>query len=293
MKKFRFFLGALAVLGFVSLFTACNPETSVTLNITPEEDVVAAPGDVVTFSFILTPATDGELGDFSITDADGNELFAATYSGNSSEEDSIQYTVPTDAVVGTDIVLTFTALDGKSGNQTTRTRGINVQSGIPEIVTATNITSDYSSTTLANNMMFDLTPTGVELEGGDYADGELAFVWQTTYGYSVCSPDAGWIADLYSYNGITYSTSDKQTTKIMKYTGAWADLTQEAINALSITSETVTGGGNGVQYLTAGDIIVYETEDGRKGALLVNTNSKIEKHMNADLMFQAEGTAAK
>jgi hypothetical protein len=135
-------------------------------------------------------------------------------------------------------------------------------------------------------MMYVLGADGVTTANGSSTDGDLAFVWQNTYGYSICSPDAEWIKTLFSYNGQNYTTSDKKNTKIMKYNGSWDDLNQETINALQITSETVDGGGNGVQNLGQDDIIVYETADGRKGALLVKTNAKVTKYMTADLKYQ-------
>ena len=296
MKKIKFLFGMLAVIGLASLFSACDGTSSATVvNIKLSDNVTAAPGEVVSIGYELSADVvgGGELGEFSVTDPDMNEVYSNALSGTSTVTDTLEYTVPSDAVVGTDIALTFTALDGKSGESNTKTFLITVEAGYPEIVTATT-TSNYVSTTLSNDMIFDLGETSVEMQGGDFSDGELAFVWQNTYGYSVVSPNATWIATLYGYNGITYSISDKQETKIMSYTGQWADLTQEAIDALTITSETVAGGGNGVQNLTEGDIVVFETADGRKGALKVNTNAKVSKNMTADLAYQATpGTAGK
>ena len=61
---------------------------------------------------------------------------------------------------------------------------------------------------------------------------------------------------------------------------------------MNVTTSTVAGGGNGVQNHNEGDIVVFETADGRKGALLVTTNAKITKYMTADLMYQASPASA-
>ena len=281
----KLFLGAFAFLAVGMLFTACNPDTTVTI-VLNQDSVTADPGDIVTFAVTLTPdaANKGELGDFSVSDS-ANFSMDSTFSGSNSASFNVKYTVPEDAA-NTTITLTFTAIDGKSGYSTTESARIIVGSGLPEIVETKDVKATYVSTTLENNMMYVLGADGVTTANGSSTDGDLAFVWQNTYGYSICSPDAQWIHDLFAANGQNYTTSDKKNTKIMKYNGNWDDLNQETINALQITSETVSGGGNGVQNLNEGDIVVYETADGRKGALKVNTNTKVTKYMTADLKYQ-------
>ncbi len=293
MRKLRL-LSALVVLGLVAFVSSCGKNGMVTVTVTPET-VTAAPGEVVYFAFTLTAdaAAKGELGDFKVSDnvGDGHDIFTYAYSGDGSTGDSVKYTVPADAAEGTDITLTFEATDGKSGEKTVKTATITVASGVPETVTA-SATANYKSTSLKNQMMFDLKPTGVEMKGGDFSDGELAFVWQNSYAYSIVSPDNPWITALFKNNGITYTTSDKQNTKIMKYNGDFASLDKKTLANLEIKGETVNG-GNGLTNLNVGDVVVFETQDGRKGALKVGSNAKVEKSMTAELIYQAEGTSAK
>ncbi len=290
MKKISYLLGIIVVAVF---FSACNPvETVVT--VTVKQDVTtAAPGDTVVFSVYLSPdhVNKGELGAFSIS-ADSTEIFTKAFSGTAVDSLTYDYIVPADATVGKDIVLTFKAVDGKSNKENTTTASVTVKAGLPEILSASAIQSNYISTSLTNSMMFVLGADACTTADGNSTDGDLAFVWQNTYGYSVCSPNASWIHDLYTPNGINYTTADKKETKIQLYTGNWADLTQEAINNLTVTTSTVAGGGNGVQNLNEGDIVVFETADGRKGALLVKTNAKVTKNMTADFMYQKTAASA-
>jgi len=295
MKNVKFLFGAIALFA-VTFLASCTSDSSVSVSLTQSADTVA-PGEAVTFAVSVNPdAIDGGyLGDVSIVLASDNTgLFDTTLSGTSSQQFDYIYTVPADAAVGTDITLNFTATDAKTGITKTTAATIYVASGLPEIVTASDIISNYVSNSKDNDMMFILEETGVSTGGGDVTNGDLAFVYQNTYGYSVVSPNSAWIASLYSYNNITYTTADKRETKIALYSGAWADLTQETINDLDITTSTVAGGGNGLQNLNEGDIVVFETADGRKGALLVKTNAKISMYMTADFAYQATaGTAGK
>ncbi|MBN2892678.1 MAG: hypothetical protein JXL97_12490 [Bacteroidales bacterium] len=280
----------IVLISFVSVFFSCrNTSSEVLLTISPEF-TYATQGETVSFVYVIIPdlLSDGELGEFYVRDSIGSEYFHEIYSGLNSVTDSFLYTVPDSAALGDTIKFVFTAVDGNSDYVTTSYAVIIVDEGYPEIVEASNITSEFISTSLTTKMMFDLTSSGVTMEDGQFIDGELAFIWYDTIGYSICSPNADLIALLFNENGITYSTEDKQVTKIMKYIGDWKDLTQTSINNLSIISDTLYNGDIGVLDLIEGDIIVFETTDGRKGALLVNTNSKAEKLMNSDLKFQIE-----
>jgi hypothetical protein len=307
MKKIKFLLSMLAVVGLVSLFSACTEtETVVTVTITPDSDsIYAAPNDVVAFAYTLTPdvVENGEVGNFYISD--GTTDFVDTnFASTSSVSGTFNYTVPSDAVAGTVISLTFDVTDAVSGQHTVESVQINVETGFPEIVTDTEVEATYNSQNIANTMIFDLLNTGVEMKGGTFEGGELAYAYNGTYGYNILSPDNSCIT---SWLGSSYTTSDKQTTKIMEYTGNWDDLDQETLDALVITSETVLD-GNGIQVghdeaypvgaVTDIDMVVFETEDGRKGALKITYmkyNAKMSTTLRADFIYQEEtaGTSGK
>ena len=222
MKKIKILLSIFVVAVF---FSACDRvETIVTVTV-KQNLTTAAPGDTVVFNIFLSPdhLNKGELGAFSIL-TDSTEIFTKTFSGTAVDSLTYNYVIPANAEVGKDIVLTFKAVDGKSNKENTATASISVKAGIPEILSVSAIQSSYVSTTLDNSMTFVLGADACTTTGGSSTDGDLAFVYQNTYGYSICSPNATWIHDLYSYNGIDYTTSDKKETKIQLYSGNWSDL---------------------------------------------------------------------
>lgn len=290
MKKIKYLLGTLIILSFIFSLSSCEPNSSVQITIdTPS--IIASPGDTIYIVYSLTPDAleKGELGDLTILNTvDSTELRTQNYTGTISITDSLEFIVSPDAIEGSIITLSFSVIDTKSGIETKEYCQITVELGYPTIFTANDVQSNYISTSLDNNMIFNLEETGVTMKGGNFSDGELAFVWQDNYGYSIVSPNSSWITTLYNSQipTITYTTDDKQETQIMVYSGSWADLTQKDIDGLEITPESITGGGIGVQKLAEGDIIVFETEDGRKGALLVKTNAKASKYLIADLKYQ-------
>lgn len=297
MKKMKLLFGA-AFVAVAMFFTSCNPTGALHITVTPES-VTASPGQTVAFDVVLTPdAINGvKLGTYSVLYGIDSVLYTQNMNSSSqSQTATFDYTVPTNAALGTDIILTFKLVDPAGGNPATVAAVISVGSSTPQLVDVKSKTATYISTTFSNQMMYILGSDDVTTGGATSTDGDLAFVQQDDYGYSIVSPDCPWITELYSYNNLTYTTAGKHNTKIMKYTGAWADLTAEAIDALTITSATVSsanGVGNGVQNLTQGDIVVYETTDGRKGALKVITNAKVTKNMTADLLYQGTAAAGK
>lgn len=298
MKKMKLFLG-LAFVAVATFLVSCNPTGALQITVTPES-VSAAPGETVTFDVVLTPdaINSVNLGTFTISQNLDSTIYTQDMQGASNSKTvSFDYTVPSDATLGNDIVLSFMITDPNGNNPASKVATITVGTSTPQLVDAHGMQATYTSTTLADNFMFKLGTSHVTMVNGNATDGDLAFVWQNTYGYSVVSPDCPWITELYGYNNITYSTADKKTTKIMKYTaGTWADLTAGAIDSLTVTTSTVSsanGSGNGVQGLNQGDIVVYQTADGRKGALLVKTNAKTTKYMTADLKYQGTSSAGK
>ena len=264
------------------------PETFVDIDCSPTV-AFAFPSEYLTFSINLIPeiANGGELGKFRII-SDGEELYNQDYSGFENQNIEFVYTVPLDAL-NKDIILKLYATDGISNRTTSQDVIIHVSDvNYPQINTVTNVTANYVSTTLDNEMMFLLDSAGVTLGGGDETDGQLAFIWHYIYGFGILSPNAEFIASLYAYNGITYTINDKEETKIKLYSGNWDELNALTISQLNITSDVVEGGGNGVQELETGDILVFETEDGRKGALKITNTAKISMFLTADIKYQKQ-----
>lgn len=287
----------LSIVAFVSSCGTDGEDSKVTVTLKNQSDLTAVmAGQQVNLIYTLTAdvANKGELGKFSVQ-LDGKDIPNGTrdYSKKGADykkvtdgkvTDTIAYTVAADAEAG-DINLTATAIDGNSGASQTKTWTITVKAGVPAIVTATGKTATYNSMDKNSNFIFSLD-ANAEMVGASANKGQLAFVWQNSNKYSIVSPNNPWITQLFKANNITYNVAGRENTKIQRYTGNWDDLTEEKINALTVTTETANG-GNGVNNLSAGDIIIYETQDGRKGALKVGANAKITKSMTADLKYQA------
>jgi hypothetical protein len=289
MRKLRNLFAAIAVLGIVGLFSACTEETYVTITVNPAT-VTAAPGSVVTFVYTLSPdaINNGELGDFFVDQADGTNLYTETYSGGNSITDSVDITIPNNATVGTDLVLTFRAIDGKSGMEKSTTVTITVESGLPTLVTLTGKTLNYNnggtSSWNSSTPFYGIGNTEISLlsPSATASDIDVALCYQATYGVVLASPDASWFETMANVNtNVGWTASGKNHTKLEKLNGVtWDQVTNEYLSTLTVTQTYVAGNSsNGVAAtnLVNGDLVAFETADGIKGVFQVTANSKDAK----------------
>jgi len=270
------------------LLPGCKPKTEVSVEIEPVS-ITAPPGDTVNYKIVLIPdaLNGGELGEFYIYDSDSIELFNKEFSGDKSDSAKFDYVVPENAIINETIMLTFCAYDRNSNIQTCKNASITVGIDIPQIKVFSDVQAFFSSTDTANSMMFVLNEDDILLKGANCVNSDLAFVWDETYGYSIVSPDAQWIADIFAEEGINYSVDDKQESKMQKHDSVWTYFDQQTINDMEIVTHTLQGGdGNGVQNLNEGDILVFETNDGRKGVMKINVVTKLEKYLSVDVKYQ-------
>lgn len=301
MKK----LSALLVGVIVSLIWACTPDTVVEITLDPET-LNAGPGQTVTIKVVLTPdvMNNGEVGDLVVTDADGNEVYSKTYNSANSVEDSVSYTIPQTAQVGSEITLTFTAKDGKSGKTSSKNATITVISLVPELVIETNKTATYVTTNMNSTQWFKLGTNSIELVNATSLDADIATGYNgaSNVGHVILAPNNPWFVDSYGANGITYSTSGRKATKIMKYTGnlTYDQLTKEVLNGMTVTTNTFNN-GNGCNLVKPGDIYIFETVDGRKGAIKINSinptsptkEAALTATMNVDIKYQKTAGGAR
>jgi len=211
---------------------------------------------------------------------------------------TFKYTVPADAEEGS-IDLIFSSTDNNSLTTVETASIIVTKDGgggvdpITAVLLTKNGTLGYNSTSLTNNTMMLICDADGTIANATSADADLAFAWQDGYGYSVCSPNAAWIKTLFNYNSVTYNNTSKHSTKIMKYSGDYANLTETIVDNLVISSGTLTGGGNGVQNLSSGDMVAFETQSGQKGVLKIISNAKITKSLNYEVKYQKPNSSTK
>jgi len=253
----------------------------------------ANPGDFLQWDISLIAQTSehGKLGSFTIKEG-STVLFSKDYSDYyyyNYDYINFYYDVPDDAIAGSTITLTCEAIDANSGLSTTEDIIINISDALPLEEWSGTLT--YTSTDLNNHFMLACKSDGAITVNGNSNEGDIAFNYQVNYGNNIVSPNADWTEILYSYNNITYTANDKKETKIQFYSGYtdWENINADFFQDININTSTVIGGGNGVQGVEQGDIILFEMEDGRKGAIKVlYTDYKITTNMQIAVKYQTE-----
>ena len=310
MKKIKLILAAvIAVAGL--LFTACNPTSNgnVSLVIQPADSIMAVePGQTISWHITISPdaverSTVGQLTVTEIRNGVSNVLVTNVYNSETTVEDDFSYTVPDDANDGEQIQIVFTATDGLSSNQATFTVTLAVNAVV--YVEGTDLTFTYVSTSLDNEMMAVLSRDGISLAGGTSTTGQLAFIYvgDTTnlIHNTIASPNAQEIADAYSYNGINYTTDDKQVTFYKKVTDVtWDGVDANYINNIVLdenSTDYIAGSPNlgyGVSMLQVGDLVAFNNpQTGVKGVLKVTniqwakSGVKITATMTVDIKYLA------
>mgnify|MGYP006283532423 CR=1 FL=1 len=293
MKRLSYLLMAVLFVGSMGLFSSCEDEDAAsTLRMTVVEDEGATyePGTSVTYTIQVT--TNKDLESVTATPSKGTSKTFTSDEIEAATTDSVtvlNYAVEIAEDTEGDITVEFSATDEEL--TVNDSKSFTVVSG-PEMTEYTGVTLSYNSTSTSATNQFSLA------DGTAVADGDFAYCYQGTYGNSIVSPNADWLATLYSYNNIDYSSSTE--TKISTCGTAWADIDAEFLEGKTVSADEVTGGGYGVQNLSDGDVLVFETADGAKGAIKVSGFStakamgpKVETSADVDVKFIPAPATAK
>lgn len=104
---------------------------------------------------------------------------------------------------------------------------------------------------------------------------DIAFLWQRDKGYVFCSPDAPYITDIFGYNGYNYNPSNKKHTKIQRIEYPYENIDSPYLDGLHIRGERLpTGNGIGVTNLKPGDVVAFETQEGKKGIIKIKPGDR-------------------
>lgn len=155
--------------------------------------------------------------------------------------------------------------------------GSGVEETTSGTIKAVNTTLNYESTkanSALNNSLSASTGSVVALTS---SDADLVFLYQDSYGKMVASPNADYISQLRGYNNYGGYTKPSRYTNIKKVSNSlnyYADI--ETLANMSVSSDYIGGKqslGKGVSNLSSGDVIIYETSSGEKGALQITTGT--------------------
>lgn len=265
------------------ILNSCEKEYPVQLEVKQSADTIEQ-GQQITFEINLAPNPEGgELGDFQIA-VDFTSILDTNFNGSKSFSFTYSYLVPQTAIPNESLTFTFKAVEQISGVDNIVTKSLYVKEGIPAVKLLTDIQSQFSSETLDNTMMFVINYNEVLTTNGNSELADLAFVWTENEGYCIVSPNSQFLSN--ELLNLGYDISNKNETKINIYDGNWTDFDDETVNNLEISSNILDEGGIGFTNLEENNILIFETSDNQKGAILIKTKAKTSKYLITDFIIQ-------
>ena len=270
---------------FILLFS-CKEQTIVDITVKPMA-AEATPGSSVTFYIQLKPdaLNGGELGELQVLDSVYNIIFTQEFSGYTTDSTRFTYNIPTETNINSIIKFSVVAFDAYSKLSDTVYPTITITDGVPKLISVSNLQLYFTGidTLDTNQLVLSVNSAFADTLNNDKSI--LTFVWTNETGYTLTSPDAEFLNDIYQDTSV-YNPDNQMNTKLQLYEGNWDELNSHKIDSLEIITETISEKGNGIANLHEGNIITFITQDSIKGALLIKTTAKSTNYLIFDLIFQ-------
>lgn len=281
MKKLNVLVLALLALT-MGIMTSCDPEETdfaaptVTFTTTNGAQEVDPNTEVTIIGDVLAPGGIAEIKFFK-----GDESYGTAVTDGFDTDTTHRFSVTIPAEQVTETFVFDVQVEDKEGQTGKKSVDITVTTApVFEVGEFAGVGLEYTSTSLSATNMFNMETGTALAANGTAADMDLAFCWQNTALFSIVPPNSEWLAELYSYNGINYSTSDKNATKLAVSSVDYSAVTVADIDGISVSATA------DLQELTNGDVIEFETVDGEKGFMKVNI-AKVTKNITVDVKYKA------
>jgi len=140
-----------------------------------------------------------------------------------------------------------------------------------------NTTLNYNSTKASTGSAFCASTR--QAVPATSSDADFCVGTQGQYGTFVCSPNASLLKQCYDANGITYSNNKSAKIQDLGYADIQDYYDVNTLENMSVSSDYLDGKsslGVGVNQLSSGQVIAFQTSDGCKGVAKMSF-SKVTK----------------
>ncbi|MBR6179195.1 MAG: hypothetical protein IKQ70_15125 [Bacteroidales bacterium] len=140
-----------------------------------------------------------------------------------------------------------------------------------------NETLNYNSTKASTGSAFCASTR--QAVPATSSDADFCVGTQGQYGTFVCSPNASLLAQCYDANGITYSNNKSAKIQNLGYADIQDYFDVNTLDQMTVSSDYLGGKsslGVGVNQLSSGQVIAFQTSDGCKGVAKMSF-SKVTK----------------
>ena len=264
MKKLAYFF-------FAIIFVAgCKPKELIPpqLEINPEDSIIEC-SNVKPAILHITATGQEDLISFNIETNPVVYRFDTTFPAFTHRFiDSFVIKIPEGIELPSDSIITTSITVADPYNSTTIVKYLRVVDAYPDLIQDTIILQTpklgKSFFDLATHQLLDTTA-----EPGSF---DLAFVVSNDGGYTITSPNAPWLASTLQDQGINYNAEQQRITKIARSLVDYDAMDDRYIYYMTVTERylyNTPSYGIGVEGLITGTTIIFQAQDGRKGAIKV------------------------
>ncbi len=264
MKKIAYFI-------FAIIFVAgCKPKELVPpqLEISPDDSVIEC-SNVKPAVLHITATGQEDLISFKIETNPVMYRFDTTFPAFTHRYiDSFVIKIPEGIELPSDsiIIASFTVADPY--NSTTIVKYLQVVDAYPDLIQDTI----KLYTPKLGKSFFDLVTHQLLDTTAEPGSFDIAFVVSKDGGYTLTSPNAPWLASTLQDQGINYNAEQQRITKIARSLVDYDAMDDRYIYYMTVTERylfNTPSYGIGVEALALSNTLIFEAQDGRKGAIKV------------------------
>ncbi len=264
MKKLTYLLVT------IILFAGCKPKEPIVpqLNISPTDSIVKC-STIKPAVFHIKARTQEDMKSFHIETNPVIFRFDTLFPSFTHQYiDSFVIKIPEGIELSSDSLITAKFSVKDPYNTTTVIKYLRVVDPYPDLIQDTVILY----TPLLGKGFYDLathTALDTTAAAGSF---DIAFVVGNDGAYTITSPNAPWLASTLQGQGINYSVDGQRITKIAKSLVAYNSMDDRYIYYMTVTERylyNTPSDGIGVEALSIDNTLIFETQDGRKGAMKV------------------------
>jgi len=273
------------------LFAACIQDDPVlkppVLTISP--DTTAYISVIKPVEFKIEGYANEDLVDFEISTSpfiDEFDTLFPSFTHNLSKEFKFNLTATNMPELGSDSIITVTFRLSDSYNTTIVERYLKVYNGYPEYIVASS--SMWYKADSSFFYSFDYFNEFTFTQIQDYSF-DLVALYDDDLGFILASPDAFYISQKLNELAYIYSSSNRRRTQLSRITTPYENITSKFLYELSVSEQYIDENGQngvGVENLQVGDVLVFNHNDGRKGAIHITETDSLARKLSFDFKLQ-------
>lgn len=187
--------------------------------------------------------------------------------------------------LGADSLIKVTFIASDAYNSEEQYRFLKIESGYPKLISdSETLYFEFDSA------MFYSAIDTVRLSFNEIAHNfDIVMLYDQNDGFVLASPDAFYVKLKMSSLGYNYDDTEQRTTKFLKFSTDFEQITPKFVYNLNIKDSYIdenAGYGYGIASLQKNNTVAFETDEGKKGVLIIDSLNADKKMMQFRVKVQ-------